>query len=114
MARTSQTAGGHKANLNNPNTSDESKQNSKKVLNEEYDDDEYEDEEDNSKLLCHKHATNLTCGDIYTDICTPHRTDQSSSNSNRKNSDTSSSSSSRKNSDTEGKNPNNVIGGLKA
>ncbi|KAJ9160606.1 hypothetical protein NKR19_g3116 [Coniochaeta hoffmannii] len=37
MARDSQTAGGHKANLNNPNTSEESKQHSKQVLENEYD-----------------------------------------------------------------------------
>lgn len=32
-----QIAGGHKANINNPNTSNESKEQSKKVLNEEFD-----------------------------------------------------------------------------
>lgn len=31
-----QIAGGHKANLNNPRTSDESKQHSKKVLDEDF------------------------------------------------------------------------------
>ncbi|KAH7326220.1 Conidiation protein 6-domain-containing protein [Stachybotrys elegans] len=31
-----QIAGGHKANLNNPNTSQESKEHSKQVLNEEF------------------------------------------------------------------------------
>jgi hypothetical protein len=31
-----QIAGGHKANLNNPNTSDESKQHSKQVLDQEF------------------------------------------------------------------------------
>ncbi|KAL8797349.1 MAG: hypothetical protein Q9195_000503 [Heterodermia aff. obscurata] len=30
-------AGGHKANLNNPNTSEESKQHSKEVLDQEFD-----------------------------------------------------------------------------
>lgn len=32
-----QVAGGHKANLNNPNTSEESKQHSKQVLEEQFD-----------------------------------------------------------------------------
>lgn len=32
-----QVAGGHKANLKNPNTSEESKQHSKKVLEEQFD-----------------------------------------------------------------------------
>ncbi|CAM1500984.1 Fc.00g101460.m01.CDS01 [Cosmosporella sp. VM-42] len=32
-----QVAGGHKANLNNPNTSQESKEHSKQVLNEQFD-----------------------------------------------------------------------------
>ena len=33
----SRIAGGHKANLNNPNTSEESKQHSKEVLDQEFD-----------------------------------------------------------------------------
>lgn len=33
-----QIAGGHKANLKNPNTSEESKQHSKEVLENEFDD----------------------------------------------------------------------------
>jgi hypothetical protein len=36
MPTEAQIAGGHKANLNNPNTSDESKQNSKQVLENEF------------------------------------------------------------------------------
>jgi hypothetical protein len=32
-----QVAGGHKANINNPNTSEESKQHSKQVLEEQFD-----------------------------------------------------------------------------
>ncbi|KAF7845707.1 hypothetical protein BT93_L1060 [Corymbia citriodora subsp. variegata] len=64
MSNPNQVAGGHKANLNNPNTSDEAKQHSKEVLES---------------------------GNV----------------------DTSSSSSSSSGS-TEGKNPNNVAGGLKA
>jgi hypothetical protein len=32
-----QVAGGHKANINNPNTSQESKEHSKQVLNEQFD-----------------------------------------------------------------------------
>ncbi|KAJ9667138.1 hypothetical protein H2201_002658 [Coniosporium apollinis] len=66
MANPGNVIGGHKANLNNPNTSEESKQHSKEVLEQ---------------------ASNS--GDI----------------------DTSSSSSAGS---TEGKNPNNVAGGLKA
>ncbi|KAB5525586.1 Conidiation protein 6-domain-containing protein [Coniochaeta sp. 2T2.1] len=37
MPRESQIAGGHKANLNNPNTSDESKEHSKQVLEDQFD-----------------------------------------------------------------------------
>lgn len=36
MPRESQIAGGHKANLNNPNTSKESKEHSKEVLEEQF------------------------------------------------------------------------------
>ncbi|KAK4448230.1 conidiation protein 6 [Podospora aff. communis PSN243] len=36
MPTDAQIAGGHKANINNPNTSDESKENSKKVLENEF------------------------------------------------------------------------------
>ncbi|KAI0974107.1 conidiation protein 6 [Xylaria arbuscula] len=36
MASESQVAGGHKANLNNPNTSEESKQHSREVLDNEF------------------------------------------------------------------------------
>lgn len=36
MPTEAQIAGGHKANLNNPNTSEESKQNSRQVLNDEF------------------------------------------------------------------------------
>jgi hypothetical protein len=38
MPSEAQIAGGHKANLNNPNTSNEAKEHSKKVLHEEYND----------------------------------------------------------------------------
>lgn len=37
MSNPGNIIGGHKANLNNPNTSDESKQHSKDVLNQEFD-----------------------------------------------------------------------------
>lgn len=36
MPTEAQIAGGHKANLNNPNTSEESKQHSRQVLNDEF------------------------------------------------------------------------------
>ncbi|KAK4224709.1 conidiation protein 6 [Podospora fimiseda] len=36
MPTDAQIAGGHKANLNNPNTSKESKENSRKILDEEF------------------------------------------------------------------------------
>jgi len=36
MPTEAQIAGGHKANINNPNTSEESKQNSRKILEEEF------------------------------------------------------------------------------
>lgn len=36
MPTEAQIAGGHKANLKNPNTSEESKQHSKQVLNDEF------------------------------------------------------------------------------
>jgi hypothetical protein len=36
MPTDAQIAGGHKANINNPNTSKESKENSKKVLENEF------------------------------------------------------------------------------
>ncbi|KAF2966951.1 hypothetical protein GQX73_g6638 [Xylaria multiplex] len=36
MASEAQVAGGHKANINNPNTSDKSKQHSREVLNSEF------------------------------------------------------------------------------
>ncbi|KAF2084059.1 hypothetical protein K490DRAFT_50033 [Saccharata proteae CBS 121410] len=37
MSNPGNIVGGHKANLNNPNTSDESKQHSKEVLEQEFD-----------------------------------------------------------------------------
>jgi hypothetical protein len=58
-----QVAAGHKANLNNPNTSEESKQHSRAVLNEnenENDNESYENEDHDSgsgTLFC----TNLFC-----------------------------------------------------
>ncbi|KAK4457206.1 Conidiation protein 6-domain-containing protein [Cladorrhinum samala] len=36
MPSDAQVAGGHKANLNNPNTSEESKENSRKILENEF------------------------------------------------------------------------------
>ncbi|KAK4162688.1 hypothetical protein QBC43DRAFT_321352 [Cladorrhinum sp. PSN259] len=36
MPTDAQVAGGHKANLNNPNTSEESKENSRKILENEF------------------------------------------------------------------------------
>ena len=36
MSNPGNVVGGHKANLNNPNTSEESKQNSREILDQEY------------------------------------------------------------------------------
>ncbi|KAL1310836.1 hypothetical protein AAFC00_001072 [Neodothiora populina] len=37
MSNTGNVVGGHKANINNPNTSEESKEHSRQVLDQEYD-----------------------------------------------------------------------------
>ncbi|KAI9653974.1 MAG: hypothetical protein M1821_006835 [Bathelium mastoideum] len=46
---TGNVVGGHKANLNNPNTSDESKQHSKEVLDNEFDGGKIPDNSDENK-----------------------------------------------------------------
>ncbi|KAF4300771.1 putative conidiation-specific protein 6 protein [Botryosphaeria dothidea] len=49
MSNPGNIIGGHKANLNNPNTSDESKQHSKDVLNQEFDGDNIEHHSNQNK-----------------------------------------------------------------
>jgi len=88
MARDSQTAGGHKANLNNPNTSEESKQHSKQVLENEYDG-------GNSKLQLLVPLCMYTAGQSGRLTSGPQPAAESAS-------------------DARGKNPGNVAGGLKA
>lgn len=49
MSNTGNIVGGHKANINNPNTSEESKQHSRDVLNNEFNGGDVESASDQNK-----------------------------------------------------------------
>ncbi|RKU46573.1 hypothetical protein DL546_004475 [Coniochaeta pulveracea] len=81
MARSSQVAGGHKANLNNPNTSEESKKNSKQALENEFDDNTVESDseastESKSSKDDHEKNPNNVAGGLKATLKNPNVSDE--------------------------------------